>query len=351
MTSIHAPIPSEMKDAVMEAKRRGEDPNTAAKREEQEKDDKTRSSSAKRSATSSVIIKKKTHPSTIANQDTSNGIEKLDIRTKSPPHGDLQKQPQHIDSNVGEEEYDPEENPATASKENDPSLSISPVVHLPQNLNPRRNNNSVLGKRPLSVLSVPSEPELVLVDGDDDEDGFDDGLGASERNIVANLPRQHEKPKQTPDGDMKDTAVVQQPQLHKSPKLSDLTRSANSNLTSRTKGLDKTLNGEIPTSIETAATDERVTSMNENNKKNNSNDNAATSTMLPDDCYSSTAAPTSSYGLAASNNNNTPVAVSNVAPPPSSLSSGTTTTAGPAIKKGAPFSKQQTKPRLGLRRL
>lgn len=80
---------------------------------------------------------------------------------------------------------DENENPACASKENDPSLSPSPVKLAPP-LSPRKNAH---GKRPLSDLTtsvdmdpfVSTEPEETNMDMD-----TTDGMTASERNIAAN---------------------------------------------------------------------------------------------------------------------------------------------------------------------
>ena len=70
------------------------------------------------------------------------------------------------------------EDEASASKENDPSISPSPVSP-PPSLPLRRN--TVLGKRPLSDLPTPEEPP-----SDDEEQHA--CLSASEKNIIANTP-------------------------------------------------------------------------------------------------------------------------------------------------------------------
>jgi len=72
-------------------------------------------------------------------------------------------------------EYD---DPAIASKENDPSLSPSPVAPVPPS--PRK---SILGKRPLSVLATAFDPDTVMLDADG---RVFDGMTASEKNIAAN---------------------------------------------------------------------------------------------------------------------------------------------------------------------
>ena len=341
----------------MEAKRRGEDPATLteAKRNEQGEGD-TRvfasSTSVKKSATSSVIMKKKPLP-----QDATNGMEKLAIQTKPLPlqHGEhlsvplekqsqAQAQPSHSESLSTTEDLDLEENPATASKENDPSLSPSPVVNPPQPTSPRKNQNSILGKRPLSVLSVPSQPEMVLVhdhDDEDDDDGFD-GLSASERNIIANMPQQqpNQKRKQQSDNnDTKDTVATLGAPPYKSPKLSDWTKSPNTTVTLHPKGLDKTLSSkDLPSSIQ-LATD------NENNNNNNNTDGKEThigsipSTMLSTENFPMKPTHTNALALHGS-------AI------PNSLSPSLSSSSGPAAtRQGVGPSKQKPKPRIGLRRL
>lgn len=75
------------------------------------------------------------------------------------------------------DQSDVEDDESSASKENDPSISPSPVSP-PPTLPVRRN--TVLGKRPLSDLPTPEEPPS--------EDEQQRGLSASEKNIVANTP-------------------------------------------------------------------------------------------------------------------------------------------------------------------
>lgn len=144
MTSIHARIPPNMKDAVLAAKRRGEVAGMVTKYDFDEKP----STKRKTSCSSSVVMKK-----TQAFFSPSS-----EIPANEPP-----------DRNDNSDEDAEDE--ASASKENDPSQSPSPITIK----SPRR---PALTKRPLSDLPIPIEPEF------DDEDAS--GLGSSERNIANN---------------------------------------------------------------------------------------------------------------------------------------------------------------------
>ena len=142
MTSIHARIPTNLKDAVFVAKRRGEVAGMVTK----DSSDERPSMKRKTSSSSSVVMKK-----TQAIFSPSS-----EIPTNEPP----------ARNDNSDQEAEDE---ASASKENDPSQSPSPVT-VPS---PRR---PVLAKRPLSDLPVPIEPES------DDETG----LSPSELNIANN---------------------------------------------------------------------------------------------------------------------------------------------------------------------
>lgn len=146
MTSIHARIPPNMKDAVFEAKRRGEVAWMVTKDDPDEKP----STKRKTSCSSSVVMKK-----TQAFFSPSSEI----------PANELSDRNDNSDED--------EEDEASASKENDPSQSPSPVTVK----SPKR---PALTKRPLSDLPIPIEPEF------DDEDAS--GLGSSERNVANNTP-------------------------------------------------------------------------------------------------------------------------------------------------------------------
>ncbi|EAS31495.2 ubiquitin conjugating enzyme E2 [Coccidioides immitis RS] len=167
MTSIHAPVPPELKNLALEAKRRGEDPETNLD-EIQNTKTSAPSQSRNRSSSSSVTMKKD-----VTSHNAPMPSSKLDIRLK---RDSLQDQK----LNGGrEEDSDEGDDLGSASKENDPSLSLSPVTFPPPS--PWK---SVLGKRPLSALTPPEPDEMVVIN--DDEDGFN-ALSNSERNIAANI--------------------------------------------------------------------------------------------------------------------------------------------------------------------
>lgn len=140
MTSIHAAVPSTLAQAVYQAKSRGEDvmkPSAPLQARSVGADD--------------IKCRKRSHQS-------------LHLSTyPSPP--------------AVEDESDAEDDEASASKENNPSISPLPVP--PPALLSRR---PILGKRPLSDLPTPIES--------DDEDEYDDGgnMTSSERNIAKNTP-------------------------------------------------------------------------------------------------------------------------------------------------------------------
>ena len=175
MTSIHAPISADMKDAVREARRRGEDEGVDI-----EEDIETRRPTIKKgaSSTSSVVMKKKPQP-----ERTDSGYASLDgpASSLSRPARRMQvsiqtpAEPQSEDEEIYDEE--------AASKENDPSLSPSPVSPAPPS--PRKN---VLGKRPLSDLPTPKSGEYAYIDDDEEVEGGYDGerLSSNDQNIAAN---------------------------------------------------------------------------------------------------------------------------------------------------------------------
>lgn len=147
MTSIHARIPAHMKDGVLEAKRRGEVEGSAVRDERDEQPlIKTKSSSSSRVVMKRAKMVNPGSPGVVASQ-------------------------QPICEHCSDSDMDYDE--ASASKENDPSQSPSPVMAQ----SPRR---PTLAKRPLSDLPTPPEP--------DSEDDGATALSPSERNIVANTP-------------------------------------------------------------------------------------------------------------------------------------------------------------------
>ena len=157
MTSIHAQIPSDMKAVVLEAKRRGEAAGADIK-----EDIIPRPKMNGKPASSSTVVMKRL-PSHLAPVQAMSAR-----RVQSAPIN----QSISGDSNdyIGVDEDDE----LSASKENDPSLSPSPVTTP---ISPRRPH---LAKRPLSDLPTPVEP-----DSDCDDAA---GLSPSERNIANNTP-------------------------------------------------------------------------------------------------------------------------------------------------------------------
>ena len=142
MTSIHARIPVNMRQAVDAARRRGEVDQATINAKTEGCDPASRT----KSRPGSTLLRKKL-PSTL-------------LRLSALPllHGSA------VGENDGlpddEEDHDP-------SKENDPSQSPSPVTE-----NPRSPRKKVSGKRPLSELPTPTDPE--------------DGMTDSEKNIAVN---------------------------------------------------------------------------------------------------------------------------------------------------------------------
>lgn len=88
------------------------------------------------------------------------------------------------DENMGDSEN---EDPASATKENNPSLSPTPI-----RLAPSQRKNA-LGKRPLSILAMPypedPDTDMMLVDSDPDPGPeISPASNTSEQNITANVP-------------------------------------------------------------------------------------------------------------------------------------------------------------------
>jgi ubiquitin-conjugating enzyme E2 S len=160
MTSIHAPIPLELKSAVTEAKLRGEEAGTVLHEQEDEthiqRPQKHRRTQA---ATKKTVRKTSGIPSQFSSRPFAH---------PTPPMSEDMMSEDEADS-------------ASASKENNPSLSPSPVSLAPPS--PRK---TALGKRPLSVLSIPyaeEEADMMLVDEDSDTDT---PMTSNEKNISAN---------------------------------------------------------------------------------------------------------------------------------------------------------------------
>ncbi|MCJ1478634.1 hypothetical protein MMC13_007315 [Lambiella insularis] len=130
MTSIHAPIPTSLREAVTAAKTRGDNVESAPPKPN---------------------TKKRPH---------------LALEAPTPPS-----------SAPLDQDMSPSDDEASASKENDPTLSPIPVN--PPHPSARR---PLLSKRPLSDLPTPTETDS------DNEEETCTGLTPSERNIAANTP-------------------------------------------------------------------------------------------------------------------------------------------------------------------
>lgn len=146
MTSIHARIPPELKDAVETAKQRGEEAGTSRKDIIEDRPAMTR----KPASATGVVMKKPLHL-TLAQSESA-------TRSMSAPVPRPEEE-------LSEDEVE--------NDENDPSLSPLPVT-IPA-ISPRR---PTLAKRPLSDLPTPVEPQF--------DDGQEVGLSPSENNIAAN---------------------------------------------------------------------------------------------------------------------------------------------------------------------
>jgi ubiquitin-conjugating enzyme E2 S len=149
MTSIHAPIPFVMKQFVLEAKQRGEDPGMAARIENEQQPEESK----QQTKTTSLVMKKK-------------------------PAAPVQNSNAEMADDCIENMDDDDD-----CKENDPSLSPEPPILAPV------SKRTGLGKRPLSV--IPTTPvldtDIIMLDSaSDDENMPCDGMSASERNIAAN---------------------------------------------------------------------------------------------------------------------------------------------------------------------
>ena len=150
MTSIHATIPTDLKEAALAAKRRGEDPGTSIK-----EDTEQRPTMKDKSASSSSVIMKK--------------IPQRLVSTQSAPT------PRAVAVQIDESDDEEDEDEASASKENDPALSPEPIPMQ----SPRR---PTLAKRPLSDLPCPTEGESEYSDQND-------YISPSERNVSNNVPQ------------------------------------------------------------------------------------------------------------------------------------------------------------------
>ncbi|PYI19361.1 hypothetical protein BO99DRAFT_412655 [Aspergillus violaceofuscus CBS 115571] len=218
MTSIHAPVPDDLKSAVAEAKLRGEDAGTMIPVEQ---DEPRTLRPRKGTRITSVTMKKRTTRKTSARntpesessttpQTVSAAAPSLSSSQPSLPKPSLALTTDHLthhekdlrhqhhqeqthpatndeENNGDDENPSDSESSTNASKENDPSLSPSPVRHRP----PPTLRKNIHGKRPLSVLILPMDMDDD--DGEDDQSNPDPELtpnpSASDQNIAANQTR------------------------------------------------------------------------------------------------------------------------------------------------------------------
>ncbi|KAE8355536.1 ubiquitin-conjugating enzyme/RWD-like protein [Aspergillus coremiiformis] len=169
MTSIHAIVPMDMKTAVAEAKTRGEDAGTTIPEQEEPRLLRSRKGTRVQSVTmkKKTTTRKKAERASRPQHHRSDGQETENERQLENHY--------EVDTAVSDEES---ETLSNASKENDPLLSPSPVKFAPPS--PRKN---ALGKRPLSVITLPLETDPFAMSSDDSDL---DGMTASEKNIAAN---------------------------------------------------------------------------------------------------------------------------------------------------------------------
>ena len=153
MTSIHAGIPPEFRDAVLQAKQRGDIEGMG---DRDEVDDRPRIG-GKIASASRVTMKQ---PARLQLLMTDSPMRSASAPVAPPSSGSR---------DIGHKIHVDEEDLDT--KENDPSLSPTPVIIPP----PRRPS---LAKRPLSDLPTPTEDEALV-----------NRLSPSEQNIAANRPK------------------------------------------------------------------------------------------------------------------------------------------------------------------
>ncbi|RAL10516.1 putative ubiquitin conjugating enzyme E2 [Aspergillus homomorphus CBS 101889] len=197
MTSIHAPVPDDLKNAVAEARLRGEDAGTTIPVEQEES---RTLRPRKGTRVTSVTMKKRTTRKTSARTTPES---EPNTTTPTIPAADQHQQPQPAANNINEEEEGDEslsdsESSTNASKENDPSLSPSPVRLAP----PSTFRKNIHGKRPLSVLTLPLEMDddpSTPSPADLEDDNNNNTPSTSDQNIAANhQPRATTSPPSSP---------------------------------------------------------------------------------------------------------------------------------------------------------
>lgn len=160
MTSIHARIPATLRQAVDAARRRGEEDHLSVPADNEAPAPASRTTSRM----GATLLRK----------------QFASIHSRPPPLPLLPTAAADESHDVSDEEEDHD-----PSKENDPSQSPSPVIQSPRS--PRKH---VLGKRPLSELPTPTDP--------------DEGMTESEKNVAVNHFSQNttsipaDRPKKSP---------------------------------------------------------------------------------------------------------------------------------------------------------
>ena len=369
MSSIHAPVPTHMKNAVMEAKLRGEDAG-AVIQEQQEESHSSRSRKGTR--VQSVTMKKK--PS---------GDQEPGPSGRGAPRLTPQPQPQPQNSDNENDENDENEDENMPSKENDPSLSPSPVKFAPPS--PRKN---ALGKRPLSVLTMPPEHDPFttastpstahppmdtdLLEEEEEDDSGRIMMTASEKNIVAN--NSHHREHNYPGAGDDEEEDHHTPPQRKSPKLSILNRSTNSsgrvrddinytNASGTTEDVDIGIFEDAPPPIPSSSRrprhhrlasgdgKENRTNSKDGRPKTNRRIHPGTHTINPANpalCPPSALAPSTSASTSTSATAS-PAATPSSSKKTSSSSLSARSTSGTGARKVSSSSRQ--KPRIGIRRL
>lgn len=177
MTSIHAPIPTELRAAVKEAKLRGDVAGTTVV----DLHDECHPIGTPRTGTTvqSLTMKKTT-------QAENGEAGMVETSASTPPKLDRHNGAGiEVSSDDGPENDD---DAVTAFKENQPSLSPLPCHLAPQSPSPRKNPH---GKRPLSELVRPVDIDIPMTDRNDGNMDMD-GMSSSEKNIAANHMKYHE---------------------------------------------------------------------------------------------------------------------------------------------------------------
>lgn len=327
MTSIHAPVPADLKSAVSEAKLRGEDAGTVIPEED------GRLLRSRRNVKTQTLTMKKTTKTDTTTPPT---------RSQTPYQPDNQDTSDDDDDQLDDTENDSPapifsddepDNLSAASKENDPSLSPSPVKFFSSS--PRKN---AFGKRPLSVLTVPVDypdpsSEMGMNSDEDTTDtDTDHPMTASQKNIAANCP-----------------SSISDPQYHdahdgspqrKSPKLSLLHKGANSSGRARD---DPKIFEDVPTAGPTMDLDRQLSGDGKENHESSSTKGRRSRKPLSS-AFPSTVPVPSSTSTTTSIANTCPTTVPGAGSALSRPGLGSRKVSGPGMMKKA-------KPRLGIRRL